>query len=670
MKNNLLFTFLSIFIVGACFAQLPYVETFNTNIPASWQNIDNSTNNAGAWEWISENGDGFAVFNSDGYGDDGKPENADLISPAINCSANSFVALSFSSGFTQFASSVGTASVSADGGMSWSVVYTVNNDISEIVLVDITALAANQANVRVKFNFVGDWDYFWLVDDFTLYAPVAKDLAGLSITNAPFNSIGDAPFTVTGTLTNLGSETITSFDINYQIDGGAVVTAPVSGVNIGFGDVYSFSHNTPFTPATVGTYDITAYASNLNGGADAFPANDEVSSSILVFDVAVQRVPLFEVFTSSTCGPCTPGNINYHGIVDSKPVQDYVSIKYQQNFPGTGDPYTTAETVARRNFYDVNSIPRMEIDGGWDQNANSFTTTLYNDALSKPAFTFLHATYEVDVTTKEVTVNVEGLPIQSYTAGTYKIHVAVIENLTTANVKSNGETEFKQVAKKMMPSNSGTAVASLTALTPYTYSGSYTFNGNYRLPANGQTANIINLATEHSVEEFSDLRVVVWIEDEANKEVLQAFNAVAPLDTDGDGVPDEVEAYSGTSSTDANDFPDLDNDGLSDWKEVSDGTNPLEASVGIKEVTFEMAVSVSPVPASSVLNVAFALENTEDVSLTIISTDGKVITSRTFANAAEVNTSFDVSALTNGVYFMKIETRDGLTSKKFMVNHK
>ena len=671
MKKNLLLTIFSVVLLGFGFAQLPFNETFDTGIPATWQNIDNSGVGAGVWEWISQGGDAFAVFNSDGYGNDNLAENADLITPAIDCSGNSFVALSFLTSFTQYANSVGTVSVSNDGGTNWTTVYTVSTSGGEVALLDISTLAANQSDVRVKFNYVGDWDYYWVIDDFSVYAPAAKNFAGLSIDNALYNDIADAPYTVTGSLVNLGSETITSFDLNYTIDGGTAVTAAITGVNIGFGQEYSFSHATPFTPSTPGNYEITAYASNLNGGADAVPGNDEVSKTILVYDVAVQRVPLFEVFTGSTCPPCQPGNENYHSIVDSKPAHEFVSIKYQQDFPGTGDPYTTTETVARRNFYGVNSIPRMEIDGGWNGNANSFTQALYTEALAKPSFTFLHATYEVDVTTKEVTVNVEGLPISTFPASSYKIHVAVIENLTTMNVKSNGETEFYQVAKKMMPDNNGTTVASLTELTPYTYSGTYTFNGNYRLPANGQTANIINLATEHSVEEFSDLRVVVWIEDATAKEVLQAFNAVPSLDTDGDGVPDAVEAYSGTSATDANDFPDLDNDGISDWKEVSDGSNPLvDDGNAIKDVEFEMAVALSPVPASSILNVEFTLASTQDVSLTIVAADGKVVSTRTLSNAEEVKTSFDVSAMTNGVYFMEIETENGLTTKKFMVNHK
>jgi hypothetical protein len=312
----------------------------------------------------------------------------------------------------------------------------------------------------------------------------------------------------------------------------------------------------------------------------------------------------------------------------------------------------------------------MEIDGGWDGNANSFSQALYADALAKPAFTFLHATYSVDVATQTVDFDIEALPIIDYPAGNYRLQIAIIENLTTQNVKTNGETEFYQVLKKMYLDENGITVT-LDNLTTSTFSSEYTFQGNFRLPSNGQAANRIDHATEHSVEEFSDLRVVVWLEEADTKEVLQAFNAVSPLDTDNDGTPDEVEAYSGTNPNDATDFPDLDGDGLSDWKEVSDGTNPLVADgTSIKDVEFEMAVALSPVPANNVLNVAFALESKNDVSLSVIAADGKVVATQVLSDVEEVNTTFDVTELTNGVYFLQVETENASSSKQFVVNHK
>ena len=184
MNKNLLSTILSLMILSLSFAQLPFNEDFTSGIPASWQNIDNTSNNGGTWEWIAQSNGvttNFAVFDSDGQGNDNIAENADLISPAINCSSASFVAVSFFSSFRQYQSSVGTASISTDGGSTWTPFYTVNTSSTVILLEDITAAAAGVADVRFKFNFVGSYDYFWIIDDFRVYTPSSKDFSCFDI---------------------------------------------------------------------------------------------------------------------------------------------------------------------------------------------------------------------------------------------------------------------------------------------------------------------------------------------------------------------------------------------------------------------------------------------------------------------------------------------------------
>ena len=69
----------------------------------------------------------------------------------------------------------------------------------------------------------------------------------------------------------------------------------------------------------------------------------------------------------------------------------------------------------------------------------------------------------------------------------------------------------------MLPNASGTTMGAMESGKPQTYNFSYTFNGNYRLPANAGSP--INHATEHSVEEFTDLDIVFFIQDQSSKVV-------------------------------------------------------------------------------------------------------------------------------------------------------
>jgi len=332
-----------------------------------------------------------------------------------------------------------------------------------------------------------------------------------------------------------------------------------------------------------------------------------------------QMIPLFEIFTSSTCPPCKPGNITFNNVVAGKPATDYVVVKYQQGFPGTGDPYTTAETMSRRTTpYAISSVPRLEINGGWNQNAGSFTNALYVSARAVTPKYELTGTYYVNTTTKLVTVNVTYKNIGTVTSP--KLYVAIAENLTTGNKKSNGETQFEDVVKKMLPNQSGTALTVNSNVQ--TKSFTFQFNGNYRLPANGLSTSYINNSTEHSVEQFTDLKVVAWIQG-SDKTVYQSANLT-------------VNASTGIESKD---IINVDN------------------------------VSVYPNPMANEGVLAYTLTESNSVSIEIINALGQIVASDNLGakDSGEHKYSIDGSKLTNGIYFVNIKVGENSTTKKISI---
>lgn len=449
-------------------------------------------------------------------------------------------------------------------------------------------------------------------------AQAAYDMSVTSITNQTFVPAGNN--NITGTIRNFGTSTITSMTLNYSIDGGATVSAPLTGLSIASFASYTFTHPTPWN-ATIGTHTVNVWATNLNGSnPDANPGDDHKTKSVSVLSENVQRLPLFEIFTSSTCPPCNPGNANFHTIVDPKPQADFVAIKYQQDFPGTGDPYCTTEAVNRRDVpYAINSIPRMEIDGFWDGNAQSFTTALYDAARAVPAQYKMNGTF--NVTNKTVTAKVKFSPLFSATGA--KLYVAILERQTTQNIKSNGETKFFQVMKKMLPNETGTAVPSVTIGNWDSLSFNYTFNGNYRLPTDGQPANIINHTIENSVENFYNTNVIAWIQA-ADKTVYQACNLTSLT-------PNSTEDFSATVRS----------------------------------------IDVYPNPATNFINVSMELKNSDEIMATMIDLNGHVIESKSVKMDAGKNSiQFNTSNLAAGTYHvMLFDSKNNSSVHKIVVNH-
>lgn len=364
----------------------------------------------------------------------------------------------------------------------------------------------------------------------------AYDIANKTMDLYPYQLITQAPYSIDGKITNLGSASITSMNVNYSVDGGTPVTSNVTGLSIPFASDYIYSHPTKWTPAGLGDYVIKTWMSNINGNNDLNNLNDTVTKTITVTASSSPRNVLHEGYTSSTCAPCVAGNANLKTVlnmgVDSS---NWTCIKYQMSWPTPGDPYYTAEGGERRTYYGVNAVPWLLVDGGFNGNTSNYTSTLLNSAKGKPSFFELVATYAQF--SKDIRVDVTIKPKGNF-SGNFKLQMAVIEYRTYNNVGNNGETEFFYVMKKMLPNASGTAVGPFTNNVDVAKTQSYTFKGNYILPPNATVP--VNHAIEHSVENFNNLGVVVWLQNETTKEVMQSTWATKVVgineNTSGSGI--------------------------------------------------------------------------------------------------------------------------------------
>ena len=341
--------------------------------------------------------------------------------------------------------------------------------------------------------------------EFKVGTRMAVDVEGASINNAPNLSLTQSPFTISGKLTNRGSSNVTSYNFNYRVNNGPTFSSSVSSVNIGTDSTFTATSTQPWVPTTAGTYTVNIWASNINGVADMNMTNDTATKVINVVPSMVQRVSLYEVFTSSTCGPCVAHNSNMKPIFNTN-FPNHTLIKYQMSWPAPGDPYYyAADGLPRRTLYGVNSIPDMFVNGVKKSGAaGSYSQATYDSDKGVPSFMRVNGTYNVVGRTVNANVTVD--PVANNNSANLVLHVAVVEKLTTGNIGTNGETSFMHVMMKMMPDANGTVVPAMTAGTKFTKSLSYTF------PAGA------------FVEEMSDLIVVAFVQDKVTKEVFQSGN--------------------------------------------------------------------------------------------------------------------------------------------------
>jgi len=230
------------------------------------------------------------------------------------------------------------------------------------------------------------------------------------------------------------------------------------------------------------------------------------------------RTVLIEGFSSSTCGPCLPGNINLKNVIEQNQGK-YALIKYQMNWPGNGDPYYTLEGYTRRTVYSVGAVPYIRLNGTLAP--SNLTNTLLNQQQAIAANMDLEVDFRVSGKTVSATVTIT--PATDISGTNLRLYVAIVERETYNNWQNNGERTFYQIMKKFMPDANGIILSDLSANVPVVFEQEWEFQGEYRKPNNALSP--INHAIEHSIEDFDNLSIIAWVQNTSTKAVLQACDA-------------------------------------------------------------------------------------------------------------------------------------------------
>ncbi|MEA1889960.1 MAG: S8 family serine peptidase, partial [Pseudomonadota bacterium] len=159
-------------------------EDFTGGLPTGWSlvnNVDSGTSSA-FWEFddlgLRDNLTGgtgrFASVDSDLAGNPSSTD-AELHTASVDLSGFTQVALSFKSDFRYYdlaPDEIADVDVSIDGGSSWSNVWQRTGGSERgptSQTVDLTTVAAGQADVRLRFHYYNaGWDWWWQVDDVQL----------------------------------------------------------------------------------------------------------------------------------------------------------------------------------------------------------------------------------------------------------------------------------------------------------------------------------------------------------------------------------------------------------------------------------------------------------------------------------------------------------------------
>lgn len=174
-------------------ADFPYVQEFSEGVlPTCWS-IDDYEGSNQIWTFnnpggrvikTSTNGNGFAIIDSDKFGSNGI-QNCDLVTSLFDFSRlknNQKIVLEFSHYYRHYAPGSATFSFRNNYG-TWTDLQTWTEDTEnpENFSIDLTSELAGLSQVQFRWNYIGEYSWYWAIDDVKISAEVPAVSKNLSI---------------------------------------------------------------------------------------------------------------------------------------------------------------------------------------------------------------------------------------------------------------------------------------------------------------------------------------------------------------------------------------------------------------------------------------------------------------------------------------------------------
>lgn len=187
---------------------------------------------------------------------------------------------------------------------------------------------------------------------------------------------------------------------------------------------------------------------------------------------AGDRTVLIERFTSWTCPPCASNNPIMDAFIQSQDPEKVTGIAFHMNWPAPGNDgfymYNPTDNNTRRTFHNVNAIPwafmddSLVIEPPYSQGTLLSMFNSRTNVLSPVTIIVRDSTWG-DSAMVKVLVYCE-TPIQNPNV---RLQVAILEKLKTYTSPpgTNGEMEFHDIMRKMLPNANGTSFILLPGQT-------------------------------------------------------------------------------------------------------------------------------------------------------------------------------------------------------------
>ena len=656
MKKQLLA--LAVLTAGIANAQT-WSENFNSttppNLPTAWSqnNVDALPTNtaiasysfaANAWVTHDFSASTSTIVSSHGkvavstswYTTANQTSNDWLITPSFTVPANGVIAWeamaadpSNPDGYLVKISTTGTATASFS-----TTLLTVSGENPSWNARSLNLNAYAGQTVQIAFVNNSTDLYLLFLDNVKVIVPAANDIVMSAVGPTGQASWGASGTnaTISGTVTNNGSNTITGFTAKYSA-GGAPISQSFSGLNLAYGQTYGFSFTTPYTIASSSEASVKVWADLTS---DAIHTNDTLNTQVKGYSFVPNHRVVFEEGTGTWCGYCVRGAV-------------YMDSMYRVN------PTTTALIAVHNNDPMTNTI----YDAGMGTLIGGYPTALCDrtvDNIDPQDMFTSYSNHISDFGVADITLT------PTYNTTTRVANVVVNTHISGgfSNNTANNDYRLAVVFTEM-----GVAGTTSTYAQHNYYGVGGSANGTPLVGAGH------NFNTDPQVIPAANMKY-----DFVARTILGGFTGQA------NSLPSTLVAGATyTSSVFSYTVPAAYNAGnmrvhalLIDAKNniiYNANTTTLTASTaGIKDITAEnIEVTVYPNPAKNNATIELNLVKSETVTVNILSIMGQVVYTQTFTNVPTGKQTIALNSenWSNGIYNVNISTSNGSISRKLEI---
>ncbi|MDR2556454.1 MAG: T9SS type A sorting domain-containing protein [Bacteroidales bacterium] len=294
-----------------CNMTLPYFQSFeNDHFLDCWKamSIATGTGNAtwnGSYGWgvfTNLKKEGNAAFRFAAYGGVGDLRQW-LVSPKLPEDVIKSLSFYYAKTAVSLTStlSVGYSTTSTDlSAFTWVDDAKHPTDDNTWYKYTNTAIPANAKYLAILFNAPGGADYTY-IDDLVIEAAPTKNAAMKEIVSPDGIGINlTAAENITVVVQNAGTDPMTDFMLSYQVDGGAIISEAVSGVNITSKKQYTHTFAQKANLSVLGLHTIKAW---IDLADDISQSNDTITKEMksVACQITLPYVQNFEIADEMDC---------------------------------------------------------------------------------------------------------------------------------------------------------------------------------------------------------------------------------------------------------------------------------------------------------------------------------------------------------------------------------